>query len=715
MKKIFIPALSAIILFAGCQKNEMNNSFGEYDAPEYVTASVPATKVHLDGLKTSWHKSDRISLFAKSDAMHFYNFDKLTDGNNVASFKYHSQGTEATMSLDKNYCVYPDRGVTNGVSDNTANADGILTTRIVNSQKYNADNLLDYAPMVAVADDWNFTFKNVASVIRFNVKKSADFTDECVLNSIRLESASEALSGKLSVDTKDGDDMVAIPDAGANLNVNITEIGKVITTDAQSFCVAVFPTTFEAQDLKIILNYNDDAKKIVTYPAPLTLRPGTVQDINCTMKPEVAEEESSVDITTGDIYKFNDHPHLTCYTASVEGGVTVVDENVTVSELGVLFQRSGKEEDLVIGNVGTNTNDVRQVKASVVKENVVLRLTNLVGGSDGATKYAYRFYAVLNDGKVVYGATKEFRTDVYGFVPVKAGTFTMGADSGQPGANTANTGKTNPAHQVRLTTDFEISKYELAVPQYAAFLNAKGVVPATNTDSELTAKIDNKIVYLGKVTDNGEKMSIEYNDGKWDGTARKKYPVERITKYGVELYCQWLTETENDGYTYRLPTEAEWEWAAMGGILSKGYKYSGSNNLNDVGVPKNSSNTNVQQTTAVLGTKYPNELGIYDMSGNLWEVVSDRSDYNWLDGSGVAASYFAFCHAQGTVTDPQGPDAADGYTFDSDKYYCIRKGGSVNDVSSGQNFCPHYRRLEGVEKTTHRNDTGFRIVRVKNN
>ena len=156
----------------------------------------------------------------------------------------------------------------------------------------------------------------------------------------------------------------------------------------------------------------------------------------------------------------------------------------------------------------------------------------------------------------------------------------------------------------------------------------------------------------------------------------------------------------------------------MGGNNSPEYKYSGSDKLDEVGVPKNNSNASPQLTTAVLGYKYPNELGIYDMSGNLWEIVSDRSDYNWLDGSGVAASYFAFCHAKGTFTNPQGPDAADtgdGYTFDSDKYYCIRKGGSVNDGSGGANFCPHYRRIDSVEMTTHRNDTGFRIVRVKNN
>ena len=158
MKKIILPILTIAVLLAGCAENELDIPFGEYDAPEYVTASIPVvSRVQLDGLKTSWHKSDRLSLFAKSDAMHFYRFDKLTEGNNMASFKHDGKGTDATMPLDKNYCIYPDRGVEDGVTDNTVNAEGILTTRIVNGQKYNADNLLDYAPMAAVSDDWNFT------------------------------------------------------------------------------------------------------------------------------------------------------------------------------------------------------------------------------------------------------------------------------------------------------------------------------------------------------------------------------------------------------------------------------------------------------------------------------------------------------------------------------------------------------------------------------
>lgn len=73
------------------------------------------------------------------------------------------------------------------------------------------------------------------------------------------------------------------------------------------------------------------------------------------------------------------------------------------------------------------------------------------------------------------------------------------------------------------------------------------------------------------------------------------------------------------GKNFRMPTEAEWEFASRGGIKSRGYKYSGSNNISKVAWFCENSKEKVHP----VGTKAPNELGIYDMSGNVYELCSD--------------------------------------------------------------------------------------------
>ena len=120
-----------------------------------------------------------------------------------------------------------------------------------------------------------------------------------------------------------------------------------------------------------------------------------------------------------------------------------------------------------------------------------------------------------------------------------------------------------------------------------------------------------------EVTQELWKEVMGSNPSKYKGD---RLPVEQVSWNDCQEFIGKLNQLT--GENFRLPTEAEWEYAARGGKKSKGYKYSGSNDLGKVAWYKDNS----EGKTHEVATKQPNELGLYDMSGNVFEWVSDWKD-----------------------------------------------------------------------------------------
>jgi formylglycine-generating enzyme required for sulfatase activity len=192
---------------------------------------------------------------------------------------------------------------------------------------------------------------------------------------------------------------------------------------------------------------------------------------------------------------------------------------------------------------------------------------------------------------------KEWQADLGGgvkmaFMPVAAGSFMMGSDDGDSDEK--------PVHRVTISRSFWMGKYEVTNGEYQQFLKDTG--------------------YNGKDDADGDYLRHHRDWDKYASTGAK-YPIVAVSWKNAAAFSKWLTDKEGRAgllppdYEYRLPTEAEWEYAARGGAKSKRYKYSGSDNAGDVAwFSDNSRGLFKVKRAHRVGGKLVNELGLYDYS-----------------------------------------------------------------------------------------------------
>jgi sulfatase modifying factor 1 len=293
-----------------------------------------------------------------------------------------------------------------------------------------------------------------------------------------------------------------------------------------------------------------------------------------------------------------------------------------------------------------------------------------------------------------------------GMVWIKNGTFNMGGDNKQAGEDEY------PKHKV-MVTGFWMDATEVTNAQFEKFVKATGYITTAERKPDWeelkkqvppgTPKPDDKLLVAASLVFNQPAHPVNLNDYSqwwtWKNGAnwrhphgpesnikgKENFPVVHISWFDAVAYCKWSGK--------RLPTEAEWEWAARGGLADKIYPWG--NEAVDAGAPKANTwqgdfpNKNTLKDkffyAAPVASFKPNGYGLYDMAGNVWEWCADY--YN--------NKYYETINKPQGVANPQGPAAS----YDPDEPYAKKRVIRGGSYLCNDSYCSGYRVARRMKST----------------
>ncbi|MCR9201352.1 MAG: SUMF1/EgtB/PvdO family nonheme iron enzyme [Planctomycetaceae bacterium] len=257
-----------------------------------------------------------------------------------------------------------------------------------------------------------------------------------------------------------------------------------------------------------------------------------------------------------------------------------------------------------------------------------------------------------------------------GFVKIPAGSFLMGSPESEEG----RVDDEGPVHRVTISKPFYAGKYEVTIGQVLQWLNAPGV------------RIESQWI-----KDGGENSPVRKSGSRWVRNSSSKFassdnqPMQSISWHGAVAFCEWLS-LQDSRFTYRLPTEAEWEYMARAGSTTPfwwGDTLNGDRANVDGNYPYGTETKGrFREVASSVGSYDANRWGLYDTSGNVWEWCSDGPRE----------------YSSRSVTDPAGPT-------DTGSWRVLRGGSELNNADDARSA----RRFD-LSPGLRSHNIGFRVV-----